>query len=123
MKNNQSGFTLIELMIGFVVLCILASALSMPIISYATIGYEEITVEEKERVCSSDNECKYLIFTNKGVFENTDSYLQFKFDSSDVYGALKPESTYKVKINGLRVPFLSMYKNILNVEEVIEIVE
>jgi hypothetical protein len=123
MKNNQRGFTLIELMVGFVFVCFILMALAMPVISYTTIGYEEITVEEKERVCSSDNECKYLIFTNKGVFENTDSYLQFKFDSSDVYGALKPESTYKVKINGLRIPFLSMYKNILNVEETIAVVE
>lgn len=123
MKNNQNGFTLIELIIGFVFLCFVVAFFAMPVISYATIDYEEITVEEKERVCSSDNECKYLIFTNKGVFENTDSYLQFKFDSSDIYGALKPENTYKVKINGFRVPFLSMYKNILNVEEVVAVAE
>lgn len=74
-------------------------------------------VVKTERVCASQEICKYLVFTDKGVFENTDSLLNFKWNSSDIYGELKAGETYTFNVYGWRVPFLSMYKNIVSVEK------
>jgi len=75
-----------------------------------------VTVEEKERVCESGNGgCKYLIFTDQGTFQNSDSLLEGKFDSSDVYSDLKVGKTYVVKVAGFRQGILSMYPNIIEV--------
>ncbi len=79
-----------------------------------------ITIKDKERVVTGSGEemsSKYLIYSETEVFENTDSWLYFKFNSSDVYGGLQYEKTYTVKVAGWRSPFLSMYRNIISIEE------
>ncbi|MBI4441191.1 DUF1523 family protein [Candidatus Woesearchaeota archaeon] len=65
---------------------------------------------------------KYLICTklpdgSVRVFENTDSTLEWKFNSSDLYAKMEAGKSYKIKTYGWRVPFLSMYENIVDVEE------
>ena len=81
-----------------------------------------VTVTDKERVMTEDSS-KYLVFTedsdgNTYVFENTDSLLRGKFDSSDVQGQLKVGNTYKITVVGYRIPFLSAYQNIIAFEEI-----
>lgn len=78
-------------------------------------------IQEKERVVTGSGnsiESKYLIFTDKGVFENSDEALLGKFNSSDIYGSLKIGSTYKLTVYGYRIQFLSMYQNIESYAEV-----
>ncbi|NRQ31328.1 hypothetical protein HII36_05675 [Nonomuraea sp. NN258] len=82
----------------------------------STNRIETATVESKERVCESSSECRYLIFTDRGVYENTDAWLSLKFNSSDIYGALKVGQTYRLKVNGWRVEVTSSYPNILAIE-------
>lgn len=60
---------------------------------------------------------KYLIFTDKGVFENTDSWVELKFNSSDLYGKLERGKSYNLRVYGWRIPFLSKYKNITRAKE------
>ena len=89
-----------------------------PVIHFNTQEYvRDVVVTDKERVITSDSkgntDSKYLIFTDREVFENTDSLLAFKFNSSDVYGSIKEGQTCTFKVVGFRVPFLSMYRNIL----------
>lgn len=72
-----------------------------------------ITVEDKERVTDGDTS-KYLVFTDKGTFENTDSLFEGKHNSSDVYGKLKRGKTYDCHVQGHRHPWLSMYENIIS---------
>lgn len=60
---------------------------------------------------------KYLVFTENEVFENTDSLMFWKFNSSDIYNEMEEGKTYKVKVAGWRIPFLSMYRNIISAEE------
>ena len=76
---------------------------------------ENVKITDKERV-QDGNVSQYLIFTDNEVFKNTDSILFGKFNSSDVYNQLKIDSTYTLKVNGWRVPFISEYRNILKVE-------
>jgi hypothetical protein len=64
--------------------------------------------------CSS----KYLIFTDHGVYQDTDSIFYLKFNSSDVYGKLKRNHTYNCKVYGFRIPIISHYKNLVSCKEV-----
>lgn len=75
-----------------------------------------ITVMDKERATYQEDS-KYLIFTETEdgieVFENTDSFVFMKFNSSDIYAQLQEGGTYCVKVAGWRVPVMSMYRNIV----------
>lgn len=80
-----------------------------------------VKVTDKERVNKSDSS-KYLVFCEDEngevlVFENTDELLRLKFNSSTVQGTIKQGGKYKLTVVGFRVPFLSMYQNIIKVEE------
>ena len=86
--------------------------LTGPLLSIESVENKTICVTEKERV-TSRNDAKYLVFTNNEVFENTDTIMFWKWNSSDVYGKLKPGKCYEAKVNWFRVPFLSMYRNII----------
>ena len=75
-----------------------------------------VTVTDKE-VKNSGKSGKYLIFTedtngNIAVFEVTDSLLKGRFNSSDVYAAIKVDNTYTFTVGGSRNEFLSWYPNI-----------
>lgn len=58
---------------------------------------------------------KYLVYTKDETFENTDSWVFGKFNSSDFQGRLITDSTYKVKVVGWRLPFFSTYRNIVKI--------
>lgn len=75
------------------------------------------TVKSKERVCDSgkNGTCKYLIYTDKGTFENTDSLIKGKFNSSDMYGDINPGVKYDARVRGIRSGFFSMYPNIITI--------
>lgn len=80
-----------------------------------TIETVEIVVIEKERVISNDTS-KYLIFTEDEVFENTDTILFLKFNSSDIYRKLEVGKSYSVTVVGYRIPVISLYRNIISIE-------
>lgn len=94
------------------------------------IGYfdeEEIiiTVTEKERVMDRHNsdgdvDSRYLIWSDEETFENVDSLLKWKFNSSDLYGQLKVGETYRCQVYGWRVRFLSSYRNIVKCTPVVQ---
>ena len=78
-----------------------------------------VTVTDKERVNSNDSS-KYLIFgkTPDGetvVFENTDTLIRGKFNSSDIYGQIELEQTYTFTVIGFRFPLFSIYENIIRI--------
>lgn len=82
-----------------------------------------ITVTDKQRVTYGHiwNVHKYLIFTEDEdgvirVFENTDSFIYAKFNSSDIYAKLKLGSKAEITAVGMRIPGWSMYKNIIDVK-------
>lgn len=75
------------------------------------------TVERLERVAENGGG-RYLIFTADGeVLENDDSWAFLKFDSSDIYGRMDEGETYKATVAGWRIRFLSMYRNVIELEE------
>ena len=112
--------------LGFVLIAIVTVAvlLSGVIVHYATQTEVQFTVDHRERVISRNSEGKttarFMIWgeTEQGieVFQNTDSLLSFKFNSADLYGRMREGAECVAKVNGFRVPFLSMNRNILAVE-------
>lgn len=58
---------------------------------------------------------KYLVYTTDETFENTDAMFFGKYSSSDFQGKLLPNTTYKVKVVGWRLPFFSTYRNIVKI--------
>jgi len=87
---------------------------------YGTVDEVTITVSDKERVVKKTGdavESYYLVFCEDETFKNDDALLHGKFRSSDIQGKLKVGETYKVKVFGWRVGFLSMYRNIVKIIE------
>ncbi len=82
-----------------------------------------ITVTDKERITQKSEDgisSKYLVFGddengNPLVFQNTDTFWKWKWNSSNIQGELKIGYTYKITVVGFRVPFFSMYENIVEV--------
>lgn len=90
-----------------------------------------VTIVDKDRITDSkltkdkENkiESKYIVFAEdesgkSRVFENTDKFIRFKWNSSDVQGSLKINHKYKLTVVGHRIPFMSVYENIIKVEEI-----
>lgn len=80
------------------------------------------TVFDKERVCDSDGDggttCTYLVFTENGTFQISDALIGHRrFNSSDVYGRVRDCHNYEITSYGWRIPFLSQYPNITEMED------
>lgn len=116
-RRRNSGLSWQMVLMGLAFVVVFISGVAVTIGSaFANQQAITITVDEKERVCDGSDSCRYLIFTERnGVLENTDSLLHGKFNSSDLYNEVEPGETYEVTTVGWRIPFLSMYPNILDV--------
>jgi hypothetical protein len=100
-----------HVIIGAVVL-FLVGWVSLP---FSTQREVTATVKDKARITKTDTSY-YLIYTDQGVFENTDCWVCFKFASSTLYGRLEVGQTYDLKVYGWRVPIFSMYPNIWKIQ-------
>jgi hypothetical protein len=90
-------------------------------VAYGTDEYVKFTVTDKERIVNNTSEgssSKYIIFTNRGSFENTDTVFYWKWNSSDLYSSINKDKTYIAHVYGFRVGFLSLYQNIISVEPI-----
>lgn len=104
------------------VLAVVALFAAIPACGHIMKGTEHTvraTVSDKERVCNSSGnhgqKCQYLIYTDHGTFKLADSHLIGVFwrtNSSDLYGAIKRDTTYDFKLIGFRFGLTSTYPNI-----------
>jgi hypothetical protein len=108
--------------LGFVLIAV-SLAFSSAIFHFATKDTVQFTVEHRERVVSTNNgqsKSRFMIWGNTGnqteVFENVDSWLAFKFNSADVYGAMTVGAVCEATVTGWRVPMLSWNRNILRAD-------
>ncbi|HEX2753119.1 MAG TPA: hypothetical protein VHP34_08480 [Alphaproteobacteria bacterium] len=79
---------------------------------------QRVTVTDKDRHVSSEGGGTYIVFTDKEVFENTDSMLRGKINSSDVQAQLHVGCTYDITAYGFRNNWFSIYRNISAAEHV-----
>ena len=104
--------TVIKLLVVFVsVLIVMLLAISIN--AAYTDSVVKFCVKDKAVIVSAKTS-KYLIFTEDEVFEVTDSLRFGRFNSSDIYSSLEVNSCYTSTAQGQRIPFLSMYRNILS---------
>lgn len=76
-------------------------------------------IVDLERIVESSGEetnSKYLVYTNDEVFENTDEFILWKFNSSDIQNQLAQADSVNLEVIGWRIPFLSMYRNIVEIK-------
>ena len=94
---------------------------SVKIIEFTSTDTIDVQITDKQSIVvknGDDVDNKYLIFTDKEVFENTDELFKGKWNSSDVQGSLIIGKKYKLEVYGWRIPFLSSYRNITDVKEI-----
>ena len=103
------------LFIGLVIL-IIAIAAGFNSLTYFNVNTIEVTIQDKERI-NTKEDSYYLVFTDKGTLKLEDDFFRGNFESSDMYGKLKIDSTYIIKTSGIRIGFFSMYPNIINVSK------
>jgi len=118
MKKTSAEYA-IAVSFGAIALILLAGIGASVYKAAMTTDTVNVKVTGKERIVESNGDqttSKYLIFTEGEVFENTDTLLKMKFNSSDLYGKIKDGQTCTFTVNGWRVQFLSMYRNILSAE-------
>lgn len=102
---------------------VVIAVIAFPVISFTNDHAYTITITDKERVTTQvykgQTDSKYLIYGEDEngktyVFEDTDTLFRGKFNSSDVYGALKEGETYELTVIGFRVHILNWYENIID---------
>jgi hypothetical protein len=89
------------------------------IVSYFHTETFTTKVTSKERITkkSGDNiESFYLVYTDIGTLKLEDDVLRGNWESSDVYGKLKNDSSYTFTTTGYRFGLFSMYPNIIGVQ-------
>jgi hypothetical protein len=106
----------LEICAGLIILIIIVVLCGIPgCIQANKQDVVTITVESKD-IKTYDKNSKYLVWSKENeVFEITDSMWVGRFNSSDFYGRIEVGKTYKVKVIGYRVPFLSWYRNIIEI--------
>lgn len=115
--NFKNGFRLINVFV--ILICIVVGSLILKgTFPYLTADSSLITISKAERVVDKDaGSARYLVWSDKGTFEITDTLAYFQFRSSDLYGQLKPGMTVEVKYYGWRNGLLSMYPNIYSIRK------
>lgn len=108
-KMNKRGQWLS--IIGFLIVILLIFGYGF--VYAMTTGQETITIKEKW-VKYHMSDAKYLVSSNNNqVFEITDSFWKWRWDSSDLYSMLEQGMNCTITTQGWRLPILSDYKNIL----------
>ncbi len=117
--HNYSGGTKKVNAIFIIVILLVIISIGVDIICNAHESTYIITITDKERIAEGSNS-KYLVFGNDDngnvlVFENTDTFWRFKWNSSNIQGELILGNRYQITVVGFRVPLFSMYENIIAV--------
>lgn len=108
----------VRLLVTFLLLALLFFALPSYFYAHHTGGALTAVVENKERVCDGgkDGTCRWMVMTDRMAFINSDSFWHLKFDSTDVQGQIRIGETHTFTYYGWRIPFLSQYPNIIEVQ-------
>lgn len=102
---------------------VVISVIAFPVMNFSNDHTYTVTITDKERVTTQfakDNiDSKYLIYGEDEngktyVFEGTDTLFRWKFNSSDVYGALKEGETYELTVIGFRVHIFNWHENVID---------
>ena len=96
------------------------AALAVGLFIWTRTATVTATIVGTDRECTTRTDttsCRYVVYTDAEVFENTDSLLDGKFNSSDVQNQIRQAEGEQVtlRVRGVRLPFFSTYRNIIEV--------
>ena len=89
--------------------------LSIIVIVPCTLEYadeKEIEITISDKYTKGEKGRYFIVDNNDNAYVIKDLFFKGKFNSTDIYNKLKVGCTYKVKVSGIRIHFLSMYQNI-----------
>lgn len=124
MSKKSLGYLTV---ITLVIIAVIVAVVVVPVMNFTNDHQYTITITDKERVTTQvaegQTDSKYLIYGEDEngktyVFEDTDTLFRWKFNSSDVFGALKEGETYELTVIGFRVHIFNWYENIIDFKEV-----
>lgn len=102
--------------LGFVAFAlVIAIGIGVTVASYLNEQTQTCTVQDKYAINNRDSATKFRVETSCGVMEVQDAWFKMKFDSADRYANLDINNNYELTTIGFRVPFLSMFPNIIEV--------
>lgn len=104
-----------SILIAVIIIAVLAFSVSIDYLDEQHITAKVIKTESVTILSGTKHkkvENLYLVYTDKGTFKIEDQLFFGKFNSSDLYGGLKPENTYTFIVYGFQIPIFSMYQNI-----------
>lgn len=76
------------------------------------------TVEEKDRTSNNGSSDARLYTEDCGVLRVGDSLFSWTWSSADTYASIEEGKRYEVTTRGYRIPFFSMFPNVVEVTEV-----
>lgn len=120
--NNQPfnpAPTALKTLVAIVAIFAVAGVAFITIVGWSHVSEQtSCVVESKDRTRDQNGESDARIYTeNCGTFQVKDDMLRGHFSSADTYGKLDEGATYDFRTTGYRVPFLSMFPNIIEAEE------
>jgi hypothetical protein len=119
-KRNFKEYVLLFIFCSPVLIPVVTAMIYVPCYR-ASLKKAEFTVASRERVTSGSGDGSssyYLVWSKEGeVFCVTDSWSFLRFDSSDRYGKLREGSHVMAHVAGWRVPFLSWYRNVVEIDD------
>ncbi len=119
---NNRGFTLVELVIGLLIVAIVAMIIAIPIFQNTNARNVQFEVNRVTEITRSTGDggatSQYLVFTEDGkVYQNEDALFYGKWNSSNLQAQMKEGDCWQAKVVGYRVPVLSWYPNIIRLYE------
>lgn len=108
---------------GVAVVCLLVASIGFGIVNATHIQSRVCHVTSKDRAYVSDGKGgghsdQRVYTTDCGVLHVSDSVLSWHFNSADTYESIHPGQTYRVTTRGFRIPFLSMFPNVVDAQQV-----
>lgn len=121
MKNRENGSEVVYvfyMVVGALAIGFLITMATVSVVAAHTHKRVTFTVSKSEAVVNSSGKgARYLVYTNKGVYENTDSFWNGKWNSSDLYNQIQVGKKYSCDTTGWRNGFFSWYPNLISCEE------
>lgn len=114
--------------VAFGILLAAAILIGLPVVGYRQAKFHSIRDVTITITMLPDRSMQYnangdkntyanLVYTDKGTFSNTDSLFPYKQNSSDLYGQLHKDGTYKCEVAGWRIGLFSQYPDLIKCKE------
>lgn len=122
-KAAKAVRQLARVFMGFLLILAIASPFVAYKMSETTVTFKIKTLERVVKKSGDSVDSYYLVYTDKGVYKNSDNLLYFKFNSADLQNNLIGAKMYHrpvtVRVVGWRVPLFSMHKNIISIKRTV----